>query len=547
MAMQSTRRPSLTRPLSRRGFFAFTGAGGAAAAAALYGYSGAPVWASPRLPSDPFTLGVASGDPTPDGFVLWTRLAPEPLAPDGLGGMPTMQVPVTWQVATDPEMRAVVRAGTAKATPELGHSVHPEVSGLQPSRDYWYRFRVGDVLSPIGHTRTAPAAGSTPAQLTFALASCQALPANRRYAAYRAMLSDDLDLVVHVGDYTYERGDDETLADFRTNHARHKLSPDLQAAHAAFPFVLTFDDHEIENNWADEVSQPDNEPSNERSRFIQLRANAFQAYYEHLPLRLAQRPQGPDMLLHRRLDYGTLASFHVLDTRQYRSDQLTEAFPGGPQHPDVNDPSRTLMGDEQERWLFGNLERSTARWNLVAQQTIMAQVDYDTSPGMSVNHDQWDGYAVSRNRFLSFLDQARPHQPRGTHRGLALRMGQRPPTRLQPPGDPRTRDRVRRHLDQLRLWLGGSSRGGAPEQPPREVPQPRPARVHPHRRDPRVPAGGLPSGPLCRRSFRDRHNRQQLGRRSRPTRRRTGIALPGEPTHQRAAGGSASYLVGALL
>ncbi|HEX8781129.1 MAG TPA: alkaline phosphatase D family protein, partial [Nocardioides sp.] len=382
-----------------------------AAAAAFHGWSAAPVWATPRFASNPFALGVASGDPLPDGVVLWTRLAPDPMAADGRGGMPDMQVPVAWQVATDPAMRDVVKAGTARATPELGHSVHPEVSGLQAGCDYWYRFRVGDEVSPTGHTRTAPATGSTPGALTFALASCQSLPSSRRYAAYRAMVSEDLDLVVHVGDYTYERRSDETLADFRTNHARHKLSPDLQAAHAAFPFVVTFDDHEIENNWADDISQPDNEPSNDRARFTRLRANAFQAYYEHLPLRLPQRPQGPDMLLHRRLDFGTLASFHVLDTRQYRSDQLTEAFPGGPLHPGVNDPSRTLMGDEQERWLFANLERSTVRWNLVAQQTIMAQVDYDGGPGQSVNHDQWDGYAVSRNRFLSFIDQARPHNP----------------------------------------------------------------------------------------------------------------------------------------
>ena len=192
MALQPSRRPSLTRPVSRRDFLAFTGTG--AAAAALYGYSAAPVWAGPRFSSDPFTLGVASGDPTPDGVVLWTRLAPDPLAPDGWGGMPAMQVPVTWQVATDPEMRTVVKAGTAQATPELGHSVHPEVSGLRPGRDYWYRFRVGDVLSPVGRTRTAPATGSTPAQLAFALASCQSLPASGRYAASRAMLSEDLDL-----------------------------------------------------------------------------------------------------------------------------------------------------------------------------------------------------------------------------------------------------------------------------------------------------------------------------------------------------------------
>jgi alkaline phosphatase D len=403
-------RPSMSRSFSRRNFLAFAGAGGAAAAAALQGFSSAPAWAAPQFSADPFTLGVASGDPAADGFVLWTRLAPDPLAPDGRGGMPGLQVPVTWQVATDAQMRRVVRAGVATATPELGHSVHPEIRGLQPGRDYWYRFRVGDAVSTVGHARTAP----TPimaAQLRFALASCQSLPGNSRYGAYRAMLEEDLDLVVHVGDYTYERRDDESLADFRVNHARYKLSPDLQAAHAAFPFVVTFDDHEIENNWADGISQPDSEPSNEPSRFLQLRANAFQAYYEHLPLRLPQRPAGPDMLLHRRLAWGALATFHVLDTRQYRSDQLTEAFPGGPQHPAVDDPSRTLMGDEQEQWLFRGLERSPARWNLLAQQTIMAQVDYENGPGLSVNHDQWDGYAVSRRRFLSFVEQADPANP----------------------------------------------------------------------------------------------------------------------------------------
>jgi alkaline phosphatase D len=175
--------------------------------------------------------------------------------------------------------------------------------------------------------------------------------------------------------------------------------------------VVTFDDHEIENNWADDISQPDREESNGRERFLRLRANAFQAYYEHLPLRLPQRPTGPDMLLHRRLDYGSLATFHVLDTRQYRSDQLTEAFPAGPLHPDVNDPARSLTGDEQERWLFDNMQHSGARWNIVAQQTIIARVDYDGGPGVSVNHDQWDGYAVSRNRFLSFVEQARPSNP----------------------------------------------------------------------------------------------------------------------------------------
>ncbi len=376
----------------------------------MYGYSTAPAWAAPTFPDNPFTLGVASGDPTPDGVVLWTRLAPDPLAADGQGGMPPKQLPVSWQVATDSKFKKVVRSGSATATPELGHSVHVEVDGLRARHDYFYRFRAGGQISPTGRTRTAPAAGSAPGQVSFALASCQAW-AGGRYAAYRTMAEEDLDLVVHVGDYTYEGRNDESLADFRVNQAKYKTSPDLQAAHAAFPFVVTFDDHEVENNWAAGVSQPDDEASNDPARFMRLRANAFQAYYEHLPLRRPQRPSGPDMLLHRRLDYGRLASFHVLDTRQYRSDQLTEAFPAGPQHPDVDDPSRTLMGDEQERWLFDGLTSSAARWNVVAQQTIMARIDYDSSEAVSVNHDQWDGYAVSRNRFLSFLSQQRPSNP----------------------------------------------------------------------------------------------------------------------------------------
>jgi alkaline phosphatase D len=387
-----------------------TGVASASAAAAMYGFSAAPAWSQPRFQANPFALGIASGDPLPDGVVLWTRLAPDPLAADGMGGMPPRRLPVRWQVATDPAFKHVVRSGAEMAVPELAHSVHAEVSGLRPGRDYFYRFRAGDQLSPVGRTRTAPAGGSTPKQVSFALASCQNW-AGGRYAAYRTMAEEDLDLVVHVGDYTYEGRDHESLADFRINHARYKTSPDLQAAHAAFAWVVTFDDHEIENNWAAGISQPDGEASNEPARFLQLRANAFQAYYEHLPLRRRQRPHGSDILLHRRLDYGRLATFHVLDTRQYRSDQLSEAFPGGPQHPDVYDPSRTLMGDEQERWLFNGMDSSPARWNAVAQQTIMAQVDYDASDVRAVNHDQWDGYATSRNRFLSFVEQRQPSNP----------------------------------------------------------------------------------------------------------------------------------------
>lgn len=402
--------PSLSagspRSVSRRGFIALS----AAATAAAYGVSAAPAWAKPRFVRTPFTLGVASGDPQPDGVVLWTRLAPEPLAPDGLGGMPRYVVPVRWEVATDPAFRRVVRRGTERAVPELAHSVHVEVAGLRPSRDYWYRFTVAGLASRVGRTRTAPAEGTLPSELKFAVASCQAWVGGR-YAGYRTMAQEDLDLVVHVGDYTYERPGDETLVDFRTNHALYKTSTDLQDAHAAFPFVVTFDDHEVENNWAANVSQPDDEASNDPVRFRRLRANAFQAYYEHLPLRRPQRPDGARIRLHRRLNYGRLVRFHVLDTRQYRSPQLNAEFPSGTVDPRVSDPTRTFMGDAQERWLYQGLFRSPARWNVLAQQTIMAQVDYDTGRGLAVNHDQWDGYRVSRERLLGFIRLARPHNP----------------------------------------------------------------------------------------------------------------------------------------
>ena len=390
--------------MNRRAFLRRAGLGGGAFALSLQGWTGATAWAAPRFPTNPFTLGVASGDPLPDGVVLWTRLAPSPLAIDG--GMPAKSLAVDWQVAADESFTRIVRRGTEKATPELAHSVHAEVTGLQPGREYFYRFRAGDQISPVGRTKTAPSGAVD--RVRFALASCQAWSGGR-YASYHAMAAEDLDLVVHVGDYIYEAGGSETLADFRTIHSRYKTSPDLQTAHAAFPFVVVFDDHEVENNWADETSQPDGEPSN--AYFTAIRAAAFQAYYEHLPLRRASMPEGIDMQLYRRLRYGDLAEFNVLDTRQYRDAQVNAQFPAGPRDARAGDPARTLTGDAQERWLLDGLGSSGARWNVIAQQVIMAQFDYDVGPGVSVNHDQWDGYTASRDRLFDYLAVRRPSNP----------------------------------------------------------------------------------------------------------------------------------------
>ncbi|MDQ4129434.1 MAG: alkaline phosphatase D family protein [Actinomycetota bacterium] len=359
--------------------------------------------------SDLFTLGVASGEPEPSGVVLWTRLAPDPLAG---GGMPSQSVQVEWEVADDERFGRVVQRGIEETGPELGHSVHAEVRGLDPERWYWYRFRVGQELSPVGRTRTSPAAGRTPDRLAFAMVSCQHYEQGY-YTAYRHVADEDLDLVVHLGDYIYEgasaagqprlhEGDREpqTLEDYRNRYAQYRFDADLQAAHAAFPWVTTWDDHEVDNNYAADV--PEDPPLQSREQFLARRAAAYQAYYEMMPLRAASRPQGPDMLLYRVLRLGQLAALHVMDTRQYRTDQAC----GDGRRVDCRealDPSRTMIGPDQERWLLESLGQSDARWNVLAQQVFLAQLDFLPGPGEGLSMDAWDGYPAARERLLRFI------------------------------------------------------------------------------------------------------------------------------------------------
>lgn len=360
----------------------------------------------PALPA-PFTLGVASGDPTADGVVLWTRLAPDPLAPDGSGGMPNRPVPVQWQIAEDSAFRKVVRAGNELAIPETAHSVHVELSGLRPRADYFFRFRAGSELSPVGRTRTAPAPGSRIDRFSFAFASCQSRP-DGFYNAYADMAGQDLDVVAFLGDYIYEgpaqgtigRGhlpaaEISSLADYRVRHAQYRSDPDLQTAHAAFPWMMAFDDHEVENNWAAAISEIDAEPDQDPQVFLARRARAFQAYYEHMPLRSAQRPSGPDIRAHRRLTFGDLVDFYLLDTRQYRSDQVPDVQRG--------DPNRTILGPEQRAWLLAQTAGPTARWNVLAQQVFFAQRDFTAGPGTRFSDDAWDNYLVERNAVRDHL------------------------------------------------------------------------------------------------------------------------------------------------
>ncbi|WP_431044717.1 alkaline phosphatase D family protein [Streptomyces sp. P1-3] len=376
---------------------------------------------SPRaLADDPFTLGVASGDPLPDSVVLWTRLAPRPYEP-GHGLPPTGVVRVTWEMAHDERFARVARRGTALAHAEFDWTVHVEPGGLAPDRVYWYRFRAGDWTSPVGRTRTTPARGIRVAEARFGLASCQAYH-DGYFTALRHLAEEDLDAVFHVGDYQYEYAVDAvggarrytdrtlpdlfnretvTLEDYRLRYALYKTDPDLQAAHAAFPWYVTWDDHETENNYAGGTDENGNRPE----EFLIRRAAAYRAYWENMPLRMPQCPYGPDMRLYRRFHYGRLAQLDILDTRQYRSDQ---AYGDGWQYPgpQSEDPARTMTGATQERWLLDGFRRSTATWNLLPQQVVFSRRKNTTEASSKLSMDAWDGYPASRERILAGAEQA---------------------------------------------------------------------------------------------------------------------------------------------
>ena len=375
---------------------------------------GAPPLQNPTFPTSPFTLGVASGDPSPTGVVLWTRLALDPL--NG-GAMPRRPIEVQWQLATDDRMTRVVRSGKTLASPEWGHSIHVEVNGLQPHRWYWYQFRAGNELSAIGRTRTFPAGQSAVDRLRFAIVSCQQYEQGY-YTAFDHMADEDLDLVMHLGDYIYENpgtdnrvrkhvgGELMTVDDYRNRYAQYRSDPALQAAHAAFPFIVVWDDHEVDNNYAG-LHQEAGAPI---EQFALRRAAGYKAYYEHMPLRRTSLPRGALLQLYRPFIYGNLASIFMLDTRQYRTDQ-----PCGdnvkPPCEGVHDPKATLLGAAQERWLMDSLQRSRTGWNLLAQQIPVARLDRVPGPDRGYSMDKWDGYEASRSRLLQFLGARKPSNP----------------------------------------------------------------------------------------------------------------------------------------
>jgi len=374
-----------------------------------------PACAQPRFAADPFALGVASGYPHPGGMVLWTRLV----------GVDPVPVPVRWEISSTRSMSTIVAAGSAYADPHWAHSVRIEPQGLEPGRWYWYRFMAGDAVSPLGCTRTAPRADAVVDSLRFAFASCQQYEQGY-FSAYRQIAADSPDLLAFLGDYIYESswgkdhvrkhdaGEPYTLADYRARYALYKSDPDLQAAHAACPWIVTWDDHEVDNDYAD--NRP--EDGMPQEAFLLRRAAAYRAFYEHMPLPERMKPAGQDMRLYTQLGWGSLGRFYLLDDRQYRTWQsCARRGRGGSNTVDVEkcehmfNPQRSILGPVQERWLEGALAGSGARWNFLAQQTRMAQFDQKPGPGRRAWTDGWDGYPAARRRLLDFLAERKIANP----------------------------------------------------------------------------------------------------------------------------------------
>jgi len=403
--------------IDRRRFLAFTGA---LAGTALYAQArGDLALAAPPLNGYPFRLGVASGDPTPNRVSLWTRLASEPLVEGG--GIPAQDISVRWQVATDSHFRHVEKSGTVAAVPELDHSVHVDVSGLRSGREYFYRFLTDRDESPVGRTKTAPGPRDHVRDLTFAFVSCQKWD-DGFYSPYRRMAEEDLDLVVHLGDYIYEYGIGSggvrkakvpasfapecfTLERYRLQHSLYKTDPDLQESHRLFPWMVTWDDHEVDNDYSGIFP----EFENTSPEFLARRAAAYQAYFENMPVPLSAKPTEGAVQLYRRLSYGDIAEFNLLDTRQYRTDNPC----GDGEQPPCDagfDPSATMTGAAQEQWLLDGLERSPARWNVIAQGVLMGQLKHDADGGRFWN-DSWDGWPGQRARVLQHIADAEVRNP----------------------------------------------------------------------------------------------------------------------------------------
>jgi alkaline phosphatase D len=393
-------------------------------AAWMAGLAMVPAWgrqalAQMRFEAYPFSLGVASGDPAPDGMVLWTRLAPQPMDP--AGGMPPQPFTLHWEIAEDAGFTRVAQRGEYVTRPESAHSAHVEVAGLRPGRDYFYRFHAGTETSPTGRTRTTPARGADVQQMRYAFTACQRYE-NGFWSGYRQLVADDPQVIFFLGDYIYEQAardglprrhnPEETtdLPSYRRRHALYKLDNDLQAAHAAAPWMAIWDDHEVQNNYGGD--RPDK--GGDRAAFLLRRAAAYQAYYEHMPLRRRAMPVGPSAEIYRAMDWGRLAQFQLLDCRQYRSDPAcTPKDAAGGNCEARHAQGHSMLGQRQEAWLMDQLSSSPAHWNVLAQQFMMAEARRpDPKTGeLRFGLDGWDGYPAARDRIVGRWRDARVSNP----------------------------------------------------------------------------------------------------------------------------------------
>lgn len=357
----------------------------------------------PKLADNPFVLGVASGDPTSESIILWTRL---------VGDFGAQTIPVVWEIADDERFVKVRSSGTMLATDDLGHSLHVDVAGLDPGRDYFFRFRVRDYESTVGRTATAPSPRST-SPCSFAFASCQEYQEGH-YAAWRDIAESGLDLVVFLGDYIYEHGVSDSgvrtheagvvvsLDEYRARYATYRADEYLQAAHAACPWLVVWDDHEVSDNYANLVPGFTLDgPQLDTEAFRRRRAAGYRAWYEHMPVRVAP-PNDEHLRIHRTVPWGSLANFVLLDSRQYRSDQTCNAVDIGPMCDEMVSADVTLLGREQHAWLEAELDRSAATWNLIGNQVVFAPMPFSDDDTLQL--DTWDGYPLVRRRVTQFLD-----------------------------------------------------------------------------------------------------------------------------------------------
>ncbi|MFF7562925.1 alkaline phosphatase D family protein [Streptomyces pseudovenezuelae] len=394
----------------------------AAAATAVLAAPLAAAWPAGAVEAPAFLHGVASGDPLPDGILLWTRVTPTAEAVPGSGLGPDIEV--GWVVARDKAFTTVVAKGSVTATAASDHTVKADVRGLAPATDYWFRFSAGGTDSPAARTRTAPAADAAVANLRFGVVSCANWEAGY-FSAYRHLAArGDLDAWLHLGDYVYEYGTGEygtrdtvvrqhaptheilTLADYRTRHGKYKTDPDLQALHTVAPVVAIWDDHEFANDaWS---GGAENHTEGTEGAWTARQAAAKQAYFEWMPVRTAIAGT-----TYRRLRFGKLVDLSLLDLRSFRSQQVAVG------NGSVDDPDRTITGRAQLDWLKAGLKSSDATWRLVGNSVMISPFAIGSlsadllgplaellglpKEGLALNPDQWDGYTDDRRELLAHL------------------------------------------------------------------------------------------------------------------------------------------------